>query len=296
MCLDLWFEKNPIKTYTGGKPKFSNSFNYWRRFYIEKCKMLFTIDGLPFKQKEVDIPLILFGRCGVNYSKRADALIAAPINLHGITSYVDEFTHYDWNTPLDNGTCKIGVDGVLVENDSLRNPLIALCDRYAMLSAHTDITFINSLVNGRSSKTIVAGDNKAQEEARKYQNKLYNGNNDVIVDRAFLGLEFHDNDTTSLGYLKPLYDTRQAILYSFYEDLGIKKNQQKRERLVTDEVNADDQLLKLNVKDMLESRQRACDEINKLFGLKLTVKCNVDYDDNGVIDSEETKEGAENET
>lgn len=285
MWLDEYFNK---KSYKGGKPQFANAFRYWRAQLFNKVNKLYTWDNLPksIPQKEIEARLILFGKCGIVRGNEKE-LLAVDISMYGITNYYDEFTSFNFTTPKQNGKRTIGVDGVLVDNDTLRNPIIPIIDRYAMMLAHAEITFINALVNGRAQKTAVASSNKMAEDIREYQNKLYNGANDVIVDRAFLGVEFHDNDTNSLNQVKTIYDVRQAILYSFYEDLGIKKNQQKRERLVSDEVSADNSLLKLNILDMTDARERACNDINKMFGTNIIVKCNVDYDDNGVVDGKE---------
>ena len=46
----------------------------------------------------------------------------------------------------------------------------------------------------------------------------------------------------------------------------------KKERLVTDEVSSNDHLLQINADLMLEARQRACDAINKMYGLNVSVK------------------------
>ena len=293
MWLDDFYN---VKSYKGGKPQFKNAFAYWRSQLFNKVNKLYTWENLPtsIPQKEIETRLILHGKCGIIKGNEGD-LLAVDISMYGITNYYDEWTTFNYTTPKQNGRRKIGKTGVVIDNDTLRNPIIPIIDRYAMMLSHAEITLVNALVNGRAQKTAVASSNKMADDIRKYQNKLYDGSNDVIVDRAFLGAEFHDNDTNSLNQLKTIYDTRQAILYSFYEDLGIKKNQQKRERLVSDEVSADNTLLKLNILDMTDARQKACREINKIWGTNVSVKCNVDYDDNGVVDSEES-EGAGNET
>lgn len=271
-----------IKTYRSGKPQFANSFKYWRNQLFDKVNKLFTWDSLPFPQKEIETRLALYGFCGVLSGK--NGLVACEVNMYGITDYYDEFTDINFVTPLQNGKRKIHIDSVVIDNNTLRNPTINIIDRYAMLLAHTEITFINALVNGRASKTSIATSNKMAESIRQYQNKLYNGSSDVIVDSSFIGVEMKDNDNSYLKDIKSIYDVRQNILYSFYEDMGIKKNQQKRERLVSDEVEADTCLLKLNIKDMYEARKKACDEINKLFNTNISVKCNVDYDSDGIVD------------
>lgn len=271
-----------IKTYRSGKPQFANSFRYWRNQLFNQVNKLFTWEGLPFPQKEIETRLALYGFCGV--LKGTNGMLASDINMYGLTDYYDEFTQLNYVTPLQNGTRTIHKDAVVVDNNTLRNATINIIDRYAMLLAHTEITFINALVNGRANKTSIATSNKQAESIRQYQNKLYNGSSDVIVDSSFVGIEIKDNDNTYLKDIKSIYDVRQNILYSFYEDLGIKKNQQKRERLVSDEIEADNSLLKLNIKDMFEARKKAVDEINKIFGTSWRVKCNVDYDSDGIVD------------
>lgn len=271
-----------MKTYRSGKPQFSNSFRYWRNQLFNQVNKLFTWEGLPFPQKEIETRLALYGFCGV--VKGNNGMLACDINMFGLTDYYDEFTDLNFVTPLQNGSRKIHIDAVVVDNNTLRNATINIIDRYAMLLAHTEITFVNALVNGRASKTSIATSNKQAESIRQYQNKLYNGSTDVIVDSSFVGIDIKDNDNTYLKDIKSIYDVRQNILYSFYEDLGIKKNQQKRERLVSDEIEADTSLLKLNIKDMFEARKKAVTEINKIFGTSWTVKCNVDYDSDGIVD------------
>ena len=46
----------------------------------------------------------------------------------------------------------------------------------------------------------------------------------------------------------------------------------KKERLVTGEAESNDQQLRVNVNLMLEARERACEKINSLYGLNVSVK------------------------
>lgn len=278
-----------ITTYRSGKAQFNNSFKYWRNKLFEQVNKLFTWEGLPFPQKEIETRLHLYGIVGI--IKEDNDFIAVQCNMFDVTNYYDEFLKFTYATPLISGERVIDVDGIVIDNNTLRNPTINTIDRYAMLLAHTEISMITALVNGRATKTYVATNNKVAENIKQYQNKLYNGQNDVIVDSSFIGLEIKDNDNSSLNNIKTLYDIRQNLLYSFLEDIGVKKNQQKKERLVTEEVNADNTYLKLNIKDMYDARKKACDKVNEIFNTNWNVYCNVDYDGDGVID----KEGGTNE-
>ena len=55
--------------------------------------------------------------------------------------------------------------------------------------------------------------------------------------------------------------------------LGVNNaNQDKRERLVTDEVSANNEQVKASEDVMLKARERACELINKMFHLDITVR------------------------
>ena len=46
---------------------------------------------------------------------------------------------------------------------------------------------------------------------------------------------------------------------------------EKKERLITDEANANNEAIDFNIGAMLKARQDACEEINKMFGLNVSV-------------------------
>ena len=55
--------------------------------------------------------------------------------------------------------------------------------------------------------------------------------------------------------------------------LGINNaNTDKKERLITDEVKANDEQLYVARQVMLNARKQACEEINKMFGLNIDVE------------------------
>lgn len=70
-----------------------------------------------------------------------------------------------------------------------------------------------------------------------------------------------------------LSDYIQTVENKLLTFLGINNPAvDKRERLITDEVNANDQLIESFAELQLEARQRACEAINKLYGLNVSVK------------------------
>ena len=59
--------------------------------------------------------------------------------------------------------------------------------------------------------------------------------------------------------------------------LGINNsNIDKRERVNTDEVNSNNEIIQINRNNFLTPRLEACEQINKMFNCKSTVKYNID--------------------
>lgn len=283
---------NIIETQRTKKLTLRNSVLYWEDMLFNIVSKMFTWEGLSFKQKHIETPLILYGKVGI-ISLKGEVTAVRVGGGNGMTKYPLDYQKYNWSTSNGlTGEFTVDSNGILMDNNSLRNATYEIIQRYAIMLAHTELSLMTALVNGRSNKMIVASNQKMADSVRSYQDKIFNGNYDTIVDPSFLGLSVLDQSDgqNPINFAKVLWDVRQSILYAFYEDLGIKKNQQKRERLVTDEVNADIELLKLNIQDMYDARLEGCEKVNNMFGTSWSVKCNIDYDNDNVMEEGDSDE------
>ena len=95
--------------------------------------------------------------------------------------------------------------------------------------------------------------------------------------------------------------------------LGINNLAEKKERLISDETNSNNELINLNLQSYLTPRKEACKQFNKLFGLSgdkaIDVKVRsdlyniikqeesvvADYNNDGKVDFEDVKDVKENE-
>ncbi|MBO7716290.1 MAG: hypothetical protein J6S85_26615 [Methanobrevibacter sp.] len=271
---------------------FPLSLAYWRETLLEYCCKLFTWQGLPetIPQHEIEMSLFLCGYNTLVKLSNGTWISAVESGLTGITDYYDIFTEVNFATPLHYGKREIGKNAVVIRNDTLMNGLLNKINRYAIMLAHAEISLVAELVNDRESELIEVFSDIHAEGAREYKRKLYNGQLDVYVNKGFSGAKVTPTAARSLGESSKAWETRNNILSAFFEEIGIKRNTNKKERMITDEVTSNNELLLLNLSDMLEARQKGADEFNKLTGFKVSVKCNVDY-----VKDVDNKTGIENE-
>lgn len=251
----------------------ARSFKYWRNKLFEKSCRLFEWENLPFPQKEIETRLLIHGFCGFVDDKKKGLMVATG-SLSGNTQYYDIFKNFTFASPTANGgTFEIGKKCVVIDNDSLRNGMLDLVDRYALMLAHCEISTKMVLVNMRYKDVLVADNSQSAESVNAFYRSLIDGKEGSILDKSlFEKGVFSAGATSNMPDVRTLWETRNDILRSFYQEIGINYTKEKKERQITDELNGDTQLLLLNVDDMLKCRMKACDEINEMFGLNVSVR------------------------
>lgn len=245
---------------------------FWKEHLLERVQRLFVYENLPetLPQKEIELPLYLRGAVGIcDYKHELSAFNGT---FHGVTKYIDEFTHFNCYCPIDTFTKEIGKDIIVIDNTSLRNPLLPLIHHYAVMLAHTDVTLVNSMINVRDSGGVpIAPNEKIKASIEDYQNKLYNGKFGVVTDLGNQGVDFIGTSRGTAQNIKEIYEVREKLIKSFYQAIGIKGSFEKNNNAVESEVTSDTSLLQINIHDMLECRKRGIDKVNNLFGTDIEV-------------------------
>lgn len=262
-------------------PKFlkeSTTFNayyeYWTEQLFERVMRLFIWENTnEVPAKEIEQRLILAGHCGITKDKKGQ-LTAFFGKFTGVTKYYDEWLEYVYHSPVETGTRTIGKDIVIVNNNSLRNPIYPLIHHYATLLAHNDVSLVMQFVNSRQRGVPIAMYNNQKKSIMTYLNKLYNGQLDAITDPAGAGVNYLSISAAGSESIVNLQQTKEKILKSFYTDIGVRSAFEKRSNAVESEVEADTPLLLLNISDMISAREQACEEVNAMFGTNWTVQVN----------------------
>ena len=275
-------------------------FKYYFKFYcnylFEYCLKLFTVETNLKTIPSHEIPTLLFlhGKCAItefpSINGNEKGLYACRVTMNGNTHYPDIFKNAVCQTMIDSVNKKIGVDCVIVKNNSLMTPLINTIRVTARELAHNELSFISNSINSRNVKAFSCIDDRYKADAQKYFENIRNGKNAVYTNKGFSTIEVTDVGTVvSVDYL----ENKDRILNAFFELLGIKKASDKRERLIESEVSSNEMLLKLNVKDMFDNWKNSLEEVNNMFGTNITVKSNIEFteDNKNNIEREVEEDG-----
>lgn len=245
---------------------------FWKEHLLERVQRLFVYKGLPdtLPQKEIEMPLYLRGFVGIcDYKHEMSAFNGT---MYGVTKYIDQFTHFNGFCPIDTITREIDKDIVVIDNTSLRNPLLPLIHHYAIMLAHTDVTLVDAMINVRDCGGVpVATNEKQKKSIEEYQTKLYKGQYGVLTDIGNQGLTYVGGSRGTAQSLKDIYEVREKLIKSFYQAIGIKGSFEKNNNAVVDEVTSDTSLLQINIHDMLECRKRGIEKVNNIFGTNWSV-------------------------
>ena len=178
-------------------------------------------------------------------------------------------------------------NAVLIQNNKLRTPTADLVFSYANRLYEIERTLD---VNVKSLKTpyIVVCDDKNVLSFKKVFSQI-EGNEPVIyADKGLNVTEAIKVLPTGITPLtQELSDYKHDVENELLTALGINNsNTDKRERLITDEVNSNNEFIEFNVEVMLTTRQLACEQINKMFGTDISVKLRKKEVENNVLELE----------
>ena len=257
---------------------FAASQRFWYENLFERVMRLFVWTNTdPVPPKEIEARLLISGTCGVLNFKdpktNITELTAMFGNFYGVGKYIDELPHYMMRCPVWSGSTNVGKNSAVISNNSLRNSLLPLIEHYSILLAHADTTLQRILIEARNSGGIPAASSEKQKQSiLDYQKKIYNGEDGVITDFGSIGVEYAGSDRHTAQSVTDVMDVRQRLLKNFYADIGVRSSFEKRSNATVNEVEADTSMLLLNISDMLNSRKKGAEDVNKLFGTSWQVE------------------------
>lgn len=172
---------------------------------------------------------------------------------------------------------EVGVDAGIVRVFDDYFGLDDIVTNYATQLAQVDKDVQINLMNANVAYLFKAKNKKQAEEFKKAYSKASEGEPLVVVNTDVMS---DDSDVTTLLnspknnlIVNDLLDARRTIINEFLTEVGINNaNTDKKERLITDEVKANNEEVKAIVQVMYDNISMCFDKINAISGLNLAVE------------------------
>ena len=261
----------------------------WEHIYHSIAVNCFEWNGLP---DNIDIMFLenslLFNGKGVFFLDDFGVLQFQP---NFAFSRIDMY-----NNPIDvtihatNGLGKWertnGVDCIIAYDNINRVPIFDKLDFLSERLADIDNKIDVNISAQATPWVITCSDDSAINDARRKMSKILN-NEPVIVEiaRSVGDTDLHVLRTDAPWIAENMLDVQEREFNIGLHILGLDKQfSNKKERLITDEVNSASEYAYIMRNNRLEARNSVCDRINSMFGLNVSVKWAVDKNNDGSID------------
>lgn len=247
--------------------------NYYYRLMLI-AKSLFKWENLPNGINEKWIERFLYSEGGCIFFKDPTlGYMITKFATSGKLNWYDEPTKVRaYATDYISTEHENNVDCIIIRNNDDMIPTFPTIQLYAHDLTNIKRTIDTNIISMKMPNIILCSDK--QRLSLKQVIKQKNDNEPVIYGDKNLDL----NEIKVLNTDTPIvFDKLQIQKNNIWNEcmtfLGINNaNTDKRERLVDDEVQANNQLIQVNSDVMLKAREEACKRINDMFGLNIQVR------------------------
>ena len=170
------------------------------------------------------------------------------------------------------------VSGVVMRNTPLGTPTSTLIERYNNRILKIERTLDINIMLHKIPWFIKCSDTQRVTIQNILKNLIKDSDNleddaYILADSSF-NKDSIDVLKTEAPYIADkLTQLKQSVEGDIYTRLGIDNSQiEKKERLVTDEVNANNEIISLSYEMMNTERKNALEKINKMFGLNIELE------------------------
>lgn len=249
--------------------------------YLERmkkiCLSMFEWENLPDSMNARFLEMCLFynGQAALLYDDtygyiNTMAADGGYINIYGLPTELQCYSYrFNQRRSLymsDTGAEK-GEECILVMNNYERIPTTSTISLFAYRLAEAQRT---TDVNIKAQRTpiLITTDQKQYFTLKKMYEE-YDGNTPAIfADKNLISPDALKAIKTDAPFIiNDLMEYKREIWNEFLTFMGIQNLSEKRERLISNEVDSNNELLNLNLQALLIPRKEACREFNEKYGL-----------------------------
>lgn len=249
--------------------------------YLERmkkiCLSMFEWENLPNSMSARYLELCLYyqGQAAMLYHNEYGyintmACDGGYINIYGLPTEIQCYS-YRFNERRSLYTDDIGEEkdkeAILVMNNYQRVPTASTISLFAYRLAEAQRT---ADVNIKSQRTpILITTDQKQYYTLKRMYEEYDGNTPAIfADKNLITPDALKAIKTDSPFIADkIMEYKVQIWNEFLSYMGISNLAEKRERLVTSEVDSNNELVNLNLQALLIPRKEACKQFNEKYGL-----------------------------
>ena len=255
---------------------------YFRRYLFQKAVSVFDIQCPETWSKDY-FWYVLYGAGYIGVLEVPGmGVIPQYCTIKGYNVYYQPKGFIVANAAIKNGQTlekSIGIDGVLMKLTPDYTGICDLIGYYADLMAVSAEGMGVNILNSKLAYIFGVKNQAAADSFKKMVDKINAGDPAVFVDKNLLDA---DGNPTWVEYAQDLRNnfiapdllqTMNQIERMFESEIGIPNNGgiEKKERLISDEVNANNVSTYSKAALWLENLQTSCDEVNRMFGLNVSI-------------------------
>ena len=184
-------------------------------------------------------------------------------------------------------------DCVRIMNNELALPTLPDILYYARRMAEIDDIIMQNLRQQRVPYLFATDENNAFSMKSLYD-RIYQGEPAIFIDKEMLKGEPENImviPTVAPYLVDQLQTQKQEMERELLTFLGINNTLEKKERLLVDETNSNNQFIKMASDIGFKQRQLACEQMNEMFGLNVQVVETQDEFESEVVEDGELYNG-----
>lgn len=275
------------------------SMDYWARSLFQRLTALIDFEGLPEQaqgQYGWDKDAFKYGLYMLGYQiifrSKTYGVVPQPGALTGFglqfqpAGAIINTPYFQFKKEL-----RIGLDCELIRLTPDYSGVYDIITKYAAELKEIDTSIRSAARNSRLAYAMVASNDKSARTLKAIREKIINGD-DAIIDEKIMRDKANpdslpwfqfDRDVKNSYILGDLLDARRTTLVDFYREIGVRMLDDKKERMLTAEVDAGNAETFIRSEVWMESLKESCEKVNAMFGTSIKP----------VLNQPEMPEGAE---
>lgn len=262
------------------------SMNYWQRSLLQRLTALIDFENLPERSEKqygwdkdaLKYGLFMIGFLAV-FRSSTYGVVPQPGTLTGYSlqyqpsGVMVATPYFQFTRPLT-----LGVEAELIKLAPDYTGVFDIITKYAAELKEIDTSIRSAARNSRLAYALVAAGDKGARTMQAIREKIINGD-DVIIDEKVMRnkqdpttppwFEF-DRDLKANYILGDLLDARRTTLVDFYREIGVRMLDDKKERMLTAEVDAGNAETFIRSEVWIETLKESCGKVNDMFGTNIT--------------------------